>query len=100
MGCHSMDGSKKVGPSLNNIAGRETVVMVDGAEKTFRADKEYIIRSILQPKAEVVKGYRPIMRSYEDTMDEAELQSIADYLMTEGIEVLPQEGNKLLEKIK
>jgi len=99
LGCHSLDGSKKMGPTLKDIAGRETVLVVDGAEKNIQADREYILRSILEPKAEIVKDYRPIMRSYKEKVDEAELHSIVDFLMSGGKEAAPDlDGNKLLEE--
>jgi len=100
VGCHSLDGSKKVGPTLKDIAGRETVVIVGDEEKTIQADREYIIRSILHPKEEVVKGFKPVMRSYEGKIDEADLQAIVDFLIGDESETEAPalDGNKLLEE--
>ncbi|NIQ98337.1 MAG: cytochrome c oxidase subunit II, partial [Desulfuromonadales bacterium] len=49
LGCHSLDGSVLVGPSFKDIFKRETVVEVDGVEKTIKADREYLLRAINEP---------------------------------------------------
>lgn len=98
LGCHSLDGSKKVGPTLKDIAGRQTTVLVDGKEMAIKSDREYIIRSILQPEVELVKGYRPIMQSYEGKMDAGELKGIADFLVGGGAAPAPElDGLKLMQ---
>ncbi|MFT5584083.1 MAG: caa(3)-type oxidase subunit IV, partial [Cognaticolwellia sp.] len=59
IGCHSLDGSKMVGPSFKGLHGREEV-MADGTKLT--ADDAYIKESILQPQAKIVEGYPPVMQ--------------------------------------
>ncbi|WP_022851265.1 cytochrome c oxidase subunit II [Limisalsivibrio acetivorans] len=79
--CHSMDGSELVGPTFEDIYNRETVVVLeDGTEKTVKADEEYLKRAILQPNAEVVKGYDPMMPSYEGSLNEGDLERMIDVL--------------------
>jgi cytochrome c oxidase subunit 2 len=79
--CHSLDGSKKVGPSFKGLYGREeTVVLPDGSEKKIKVDEEYVIKSIWEPEAEVVKGYENVMPSQEGLLSQEELQQIIDYL--------------------
>lgn len=79
--CHSLDGSKKVGPSFKGLFGREeTVVLPDGSEKKVKVDEEYVIKSIWEPEAEVVKGYENVMPSQEGLLTQEELQQIIDYL--------------------
>lgn len=81
IGCHSLDGSKLVGPSFLNLYGSEKVVLIDGKEKTIKADDEYIKRSITDPNAEVVAGYAPnLMQSYTDIISEEDIQEIVNYL--------------------
>ena len=53
--CHSLTGSAGVGPSLEGSAGR-TVTLANG--QTVTADDTYLERSITDPDAQVVKGYR------------------------------------------
>lgn len=77
-GCHSLDGTRKVGPSLKGIYGRKVSVLTDGTERTIVVDEGYLKRSVLQPKADVVKGYPPIMPVIPMSGDE--LDAIVDYL--------------------
>jgi mono/diheme cytochrome c family protein len=53
-GCHSLNDAAGAGPSLNGAAGR-TVELADGTSVT--ADDAYLVRSITDPDAEIVKGY-------------------------------------------
>lgn len=54
-GCHSLSGSKGVGPALNGLAG-STVTLSDGSKIT--ADDAYLARSITEPDAQIVKGFQ------------------------------------------
>ncbi|HVN60805.1 MAG TPA: c-type cytochrome [Gaiellaceae bacterium] len=54
-GCHSLDGSAGVGPTLKGLAGSR-VVLADGTAVT--ADDAYLTRSITDPDAQIVKGFR------------------------------------------
>jgi cytochrome c2 len=53
--CHSLTGGAGVGPSLNDIAGKEVTLSTG---ETITADDAYLEQSILDPDAHVVKGYR------------------------------------------
>jgi len=53
--CHSLSGSAGVGPGFEGLAG-STVTLDDG--QTVTADDDYLQRSILDPDAEIVKGFR------------------------------------------
>jgi cytochrome c2 len=55
-GCHSLSGAAGAGPALNGVAGG-SVALSTG--KSVTADDAYLARSITDPDAEVVKGYRP-----------------------------------------
>lgn len=78
--CHSLDGTKLVGPSFKDLFGSERKVLVDGETKTVTADAEYIKRSIYQPNAEVVEGFNPgLMMSYKDKIAEEEIADIVSY---------------------
>lgn len=61
LGCHTTDGTPKVGPTLKGLYGKEVTVMTGGKERTIIADEKYLKRSVLQPGADIVKGYQPIM---------------------------------------
>ena len=57
MTCHSLDGTKLVGPSIKGIYGKTETVVTAGKERQITIDDEYIKRSILQPDADLTKGY-------------------------------------------
>lgn len=61
LGCHSTDGTVKIGPTFKGLWGRSVTVLTDGRERELFADEAYIRRAVLQPQAELVKGYPPIM---------------------------------------
>ncbi|MCM2322948.1 MAG: cytochrome c oxidase subunit II, partial [Oligoflexia bacterium] len=75
--CHSVDGSQKVGPSLKGIFGRE-VELGDGT--TVTVDENYVRESIEKPQAKVVKGFQPVMPTFQGLMTEAELSGLIAYL--------------------
>ncbi len=56
--CHSVDGSKLVGPSLKGFWGR-AVVLADG--KSLWADAAYFTESVKAPTAKISGGYPPAM---------------------------------------
>jgi cytochrome c oxidase subunit 2 len=81
--CHSLDGSKIVGPSFKGLYGKQETVVTDGRERTVTADDEYIRRSIWEPNADLVIGFNPgLMISYKDQVDEEKMQKILDFLKT------------------
>jgi cytochrome c oxidase subunit 2 len=55
-------------------------VITNGNERLISADKEYLKRSVLEPGADIVKGYPNIMPKLPLT--EEELDAVVDYLET------------------
>jgi cytochrome c2 len=53
--CHSLDGSAGIGPTWKGLAG-STVALSNGS--TVSADSAYLLQSIRNPDAQIVKGYR------------------------------------------
>jgi cytochrome c oxidase subunit 2 len=76
--CHSLDGSRRVGPTLKGLFGNTRVVVTGGEEREVTADEEYVRRSITEPRTDVVKGYPPVMPAQSLTEDE--LTAIVEYL--------------------
>jgi len=54
LNCHSADGSQGIGPSWKGVIGTP-VELIDG--RRIVRDREYLIRAIREPDAEVVAGY-------------------------------------------
>ena len=81
--CHSVDGSKLIGPSFKGVYGHEVSVVTDGKERKITADDEYIKRSIYEPNADVVKGFvQGQMISYKEQLSDDEVAEIIEYLKT------------------
>ena len=83
LSCHSLDGSKLIGPSFQGIWGRNEVVLTGGEEREITVDEGYIKTSIYDPNADLVKGYNQgLMISYKDLISEEEIGQIVEYLKT------------------
>ncbi len=80
LSCHTTDGSKSVGPSWKGLYGSKVTVETGGKEREVTADEEYIRRSILDPQADIVKGFPPIMPSQKGQLTEQELVAIIQYI--------------------
>jgi mono/diheme cytochrome c family protein len=72
--CHSLDGSKKVGPTWKGLYG--SMVQTDKGE--VKADDAYLRESIVQPMAKIVTGFPPAMPTVE--LSEIEVQSLILYM--------------------
>lgn len=74
--CHSLDGTRIVGPSWKGIYGK--------TEKTsagdVTVDDAYIKESVLDPKAKIVDGFQPVMPPPTKQFSDTELQSIAMFI--------------------
>ena len=75
--CHSVDGTRLVGPSLKGLWQRKGK-FTDGTE--YVADAEYIRSSILQPAAQIVEGYPNGMLPYEGRIDDQQIVDITEYI--------------------
>lgn len=81
--CHSMDGSKIIGPSFKGLFGRKTMLVTDTGEKEIEATADYIKKSIIDPNVDVVKGFNMgLMQSYKEKITAEDLDRIVDYFKT------------------
>ena len=81
--CHSIDGSKLVGPSYKGIWGAEHTVVTGRETRTVTVDEEYIKKSIYDTNADVVEGYmKGLMVSYEGQLTDDDIVNIIEYLKT------------------
>lgn len=81
--CHSINGSKLVGPSYKGIWGEKVLVKTAKGNKEVTVDAEYIKRSVYDPNAEVVVGYNTgLMLSYKDQLSDKDIELIVEYLKT------------------
>jgi len=75
--CHSVDGSRNVGPTFLGLYGRDEA-MTDGVRVTV--DENYIRESILNPQAKIVAGYEPVMPTYQGILKDRDIDAIIAYL--------------------
>lgn len=81
--CHSIDGSKIIGPSFKGLWGLTETVVTNGTEREITVDENYIRTSLDDPNADLVKGYSPgLMISYKDLVSDDDLKLIVEYLKT------------------
>jgi cytochrome c oxidase subunit 2 len=81
--CHSLDGSKLVGPSFKGLFGKERVVKTGTGEIKVTADADYIKNSIYNPDIQVVLGFnKGLMKSYKDLLKDDDINTIIEYIKT------------------
>jgi cytochrome c oxidase subunit 2 len=79
--CHSLDGSKLIGPTFQGLWGRkEVVVLPDGTKKEITVDEEYLRKSIMDPAAELVEGYQNLMPPQGNLVNAEELEALIEAL--------------------
>ena len=78
LGCHSLDGSIKVGPSLKGLLGSKVKVTRGGKPEVVVVDEAYLRESILAPSAAIVEGFPPIMPVTDLTP--ADVTALVEYL--------------------
>ena len=80
LGCHTVDGTKTVGPSFEGIFGKEAEVITNGRIHKIVIDQEYLRRSMLDPGADVVKGFPNIMPSQKGILKDEEINTVIEYI--------------------
>jgi len=81
LGCHSLDGSPGVGPSLKGVwGGKATLVTPGKKEINVTYDAKTLTMMIMGPRQGVVKGFEPSMPAYAGQISAEELQQILDFL--------------------
>lgn len=74
--CHA-GGPQQRGAKLEGIFGKE-VKLVGGG--TTLANEEYLRNSILNPSAQIVEGYQPIMPTFKGQVTEEQLVALVAYI--------------------
>jgi cytochrome c oxidase subunit 2 len=75
-GCHE-GAAGEAAPSLVGIYGAEVALEGGG---TLIVDDDYLRRSILAPRAEIVSGYPPIMPEFGGRLTDEELTALIEYV--------------------
>ncbi|MCC7125833.1 MAG: cytochrome c oxidase subunit II [Acidobacteria bacterium] len=74
--CHLESGQGR-GPSLKDIVGT-TVELADGS--TALVDESYLRESILNSQARIVRGYQPLMPTFQGLVSEDNLVALVEYV--------------------
>ena len=75
--CHSVDGSRQVGPTMKGVYGHDQEIE-NGP--TVKVDEAFLTESIKAPMAKIAKGYPPAMPPLPVT--DAEISDIIEYIKT------------------
>ena len=80
IGCHSLDGSKNIGPTWRGLYGSNRNFS-DGS--SLKADDNYIKESILNSNKKIVKGYPPNqMPSYQGQLTDEDITAVIEFIKT------------------
>jgi len=75
--CHTVDGSTSKGPTWKGIWG-SMVTLNDG--KSVLVDEDYVKESMMQPTAKVVKGFDPVMPTFQGLLRPHEVRGLVAYI--------------------
>jgi cytochrome c oxidase subunit 2 len=80
--CHSLTGGSMVGPTFKGLFGAPVSVVTAGRARTIRADSSYIVKSILDPGADVTAGFPNTMPPGREVLSDEEITEVIKYLAT------------------
>jgi cytochrome c oxidase subunit 2 len=79
LACHSVDGSPSAGPGWLGLYGK-TEVLADGSQ--VAVDASYLKQSVLEPNAQIVKGYAAMMPAF--ALSDEELEALIAYIQSKA----------------
>jgi cytochrome c oxidase subunit 2 len=77
LACHTIDGQRHVGPTWRGLY-ESKVKLIDG--RTIVADEAYLTKSMMEPRADIVEGYTPVMPTYHTVLSEPETAALVEYI--------------------
>jgi len=80
--CHSLDGSKRVGPSFEGLYGTTGHEMKDGTMRTV--DGEYLRKAIVDPDAKIVAGYPNVHPGSYEELHERKLAGLVAFIKAQS----------------
>jgi cytochrome c oxidase subunit II len=75
--CHSVDGTSSKGPTWKGLFGKSETL---NNGTTVVVNNDYLQESMLQPAAKVVKGYEPIMPTFQGLLRNHEIKGLQAYI--------------------
>jgi cytochrome c oxidase subunit II len=95
LACHTVDGQRHIGPTWLGLY-ESKVKLTDG--RTIVADEAYLTKSMMEPRADVVEGYTPVMPTYHAVLSEPETAALVEYI--KSLRDAPAEPPVVLPKVK
>ena len=77
--CHKVDATAGIGPTWKSIWGT-TVELADG--RKVLVDEAYVKESMMEPAADVVKGFPPIMPPFKGVVSDKEADALVAYIQS------------------
>jgi len=90
-GCHTVDGTQHIGPTWRDLYGKTE--RLEGG-KSVRVDEGYLTRSMMDPRAEVVAGYQPVMPTFQGRVPAPEIAAIVEFIKSLRTDVVAAEPSK------
>ena len=78
--CHSLDGSRRDGPSFKGIFG-QTHQFTDGTSAVV--DENYIRQSILEPQAKIRTSFQGIMPTFQGLLRDREISALVEFVKSQ-----------------
>lgn len=94
LNCHTLDGQPHIGPSWAGLY--LSPVRLDGG-RTVVADDAYLTRSMMDPQADVVAGFRGVMPTYRGVLPEPEVAALVELI--HSLQDLPYAPSITLPKV-
>ncbi len=79
--CHTLDGEPHIGPTWKGLFGSRVALAGGG---TVVADTPYLTRSMMDPMAEIVAGYAPLMPTFQGRMQPGEVAAVVELIKSLG----------------
>jgi len=93
--CHTIDGQRHVGPTWRGLYDAK-VKLSDG--RTIVADEAYLTKSMMEPHADVVLGFNPVMPSYHALLTEPETAALVEFI--KSLRDAPADFGVVLPKVE
>jgi cytochrome c oxidase subunit 2 len=86
-----VDGTQHIGPTWRDLYGKAE--RLEGG-KSVRVDEAYLTRSMMDPRAEVVAGYQPVMPTFQGRVPAPEVAAIVEFIKSLRTDVVVAEPSK------
>lgn len=77
LNCHTLDGQPHIGPTWAGLLG-SSVKLADGTSVV--ADDAYLTRSMMDPQAQIVDGFKPVMPSFRGILAPPEVAALLELM--------------------